>query len=158
MQHNLEWILDLDILYDASTFDTDPFEPQSNGMRTIFPFWFGTKGRDGRGFVELPYTLPQDFTLCILLREVNIDVWKRKLDWIAEHGGMALINTHPDYMCLNNRNPGLEEYPVRYYIDFLEYAARRYGGQYWHVLPKEMAAYWKKERTEESRRASVEIE
>jgi len=30
MHHNLEWIGELDIEYDASTFDTDPFEPQSN--------------------------------------------------------------------------------------------------------------------------------
>ena len=26
--------------YDASTFDTDPFEPQPDGVNTIFPFWF----------------------------------------------------------------------------------------------------------------------
>jgi hypothetical protein len=46
----------------------------------------------------LPYTLVQDFNLFKILREPNIDIWKRKLDWIAERGGMALINTHPDYM------------------------------------------------------------
>ncbi len=37
MHHDLEWIHDLDIEYDASTFDTDPFEPQPDGMGTIFP-------------------------------------------------------------------------------------------------------------------------
>src|SRR5512145_1891103 len=31
MYHNLEWIRDLDIEYDSSTFDTDPFEPQPEG-------------------------------------------------------------------------------------------------------------------------------
>jgi hypothetical protein len=28
---------DLNIEYDASTFDTDPFEPQPDGVGTIFP-------------------------------------------------------------------------------------------------------------------------
>ena len=39
MHHNLDWIHDLNINYDASTFDTDPFEPQPDGVNTIFPFW-----------------------------------------------------------------------------------------------------------------------
>ena len=39
MLHKLDWLHDLHILYDASTFDTDPFEPQPDGMETIFPFW-----------------------------------------------------------------------------------------------------------------------
>jgi hypothetical protein len=32
------------------------------------------------------------------MREKNIDIWKRKLDWIVENEGMALLITHPDYM------------------------------------------------------------
>ncbi|MBU0959834.1 MAG: hypothetical protein KKB31_07845, partial [Nanoarchaeota archaeon] len=39
MYHNLKWIGNLDIKYDSSTFDTDPFEPQPDGVSTIFPFW-----------------------------------------------------------------------------------------------------------------------
>src|SRR5438093_11418122 len=39
MLRNLDWLHDLDVQYDASTFDTDPFEPQPDGMDTIFPFW-----------------------------------------------------------------------------------------------------------------------
>ena len=39
--------------------------------------------------------------------------------------------------------PGLEEYPVKYYEEFLEHVKRRYEGQYWHVLPREMARYWR---------------
>src|SRR5262249_50640883 len=39
MLHNLDWLGDLNALYDASTFDTDPFEPQPDGVGTIFPFW-----------------------------------------------------------------------------------------------------------------------
>src|SRR5579862_2692392 len=51
MQHRLEWLHALDVDYDASTFDTDPFEPQPDGVCTIFPFW--VPGRDGKGYVEL---------------------------------------------------------------------------------------------------------
>src|SRR5882724_2081492 len=39
MLRELDWLHDLDIQYDASTFDTDPFEPQPEGHHTIFPFW-----------------------------------------------------------------------------------------------------------------------
>jgi hypothetical protein len=141
MHHNLEWIHDLDIEYDASTFDTDPFEPQPDGMGTIFPFWVSGNSNN-KGYVELPYTLPQDFTLFILMGEKSIDIWKQKLDWIIEHGGMALLNTHPDYMSFDETEQNPEEYPAEYYEEFLRYIKSRYEGQYWHVLPKEIARFW----------------
>jgi hypothetical protein len=94
MLHNLDWLHDLGVDYDASTFDTDPFEPQPDGCGTIFPCWVSSSC--GGGYVELPYTLPQDFTLFLLLNETSVDIWVQKLDWIAEHGGMALVNVHPD--------------------------------------------------------------
>jgi hypothetical protein len=39
MFHNLGWLRRLNVKYDASTFDVDPFEPQPGGIHTIFPFW-----------------------------------------------------------------------------------------------------------------------
>jgi len=145
MHHNLEWIHDLDIEYDASTFDTDPFEPQPDGMGTIFPIWINQNG-SSRGYVELPYTLPQDFTLFIILCEKNIDIWKKKLDWIVEQGGMALLISHPDYMNFDGVPAGAEEYPAHYYEQLLCYIKNRYEGQYWQPLPREMARFWS-ERT-----------
>ena len=123
MHHNLEWIHDLEIKYDSSTFDTDPFQPQPDGVETIFPFCV-SQSEKGIGYIELPYTLPQDFVLFVLLNEKNIDIWKTKLDWIAEKGGMALINTHPDYMNFDGATLAQEEYPAHYYRQFLEYAAQ----------------------------------
>jgi hypothetical protein len=32
------------------------------------------------------------------MKEKNIDIWKRKREWVAENGGMALVYTHLDYM------------------------------------------------------------
>jgi peptidoglycan/xylan/chitin deacetylase (PgdA/CDA1 family) len=110
MHHNLEWIHKLDIVYDLSTFDTDPFEPQSDGVGTIFPF-IVENDNNKTSYVELPYTLVQDFTLFILMAEKDIKVWKDKIDWIVEKGGMVLVNVHPDYVNFNNKNRA-EEFSV----------------------------------------------
>jgi len=142
MHFNLDWIHDLNIKYDASTFDTDPFEPQPDGVTTIFPFWVDGDSNQG-GYVELPYTIPQDFTLFVLWRERNINIWKQKLDWIADSGGMALLLTHPDYINFDAHKPNLEEYPVEYYIELLDYIKNKYERQYWHVLPKDIACFFK---------------
>ena len=174
MLRELDWLHELDIEYDASTFDTDPFEPEPEGHHTIFPFWVSVhtaqkseagsqksdsggnllsaegpirrserpiSGVTGRGYVELPYTLPQDSTLFLLLREETIDIWLRKLDWIAQHGGMALIDVHPDYLCFDGSMPGPREYPVTRYKSFLEHVSRQYHGAFWNVTPKKVAQF-----------------
>ena len=141
MYHNLEWLHDLEIEYDASTFDTDPFEPQPDALRTIFPMFIPNPGNGG-GYVELPYTLPQDFHLFVLMQETSIDIWKRKLNWLAENGGLALVNTHPDYMAFEKGNPACDEYPVERYTEFLEHIAKTYAGAYWPALPKQVARFW----------------
>lgn len=142
MLRNLDWIGDLNIEYDASTFDTDPFEPQPEGAGTIFPFLVANGA--GRQYVELPYTLAQDSTLFLTLGEKNIDIWKKKLDWLASRGGLALINTHPDYMDFSGTSQNARTYPAQFYREFLEYAASRYSGQYWSALPREVAT-WSRE-------------
>jgi len=142
MHHNLEWIGRLDIEYDLSTFDTDPFEPQPDGVGTIFPFW--VEGREGRpGYVEMPYTLAQDFTLFILMKEKSPAIWIDKLDWISKNGGMALVNVHTDYLNFENKNE-LEQFPVSFYSDFLKIIKENFEGKYWNVLPKEVTTYYKK--------------
>ena len=141
MHHNLEWIGELDIEYDLSTFDTDPFEPQPDGVGTIFPFW--VEGKDGRpGYIEMPYTLVQDFTLFILMKEKSPAIWIDKLAWISKNGGMTLVNIHPDYLNFENKRE-LEQFPVNYYSDFLKFVKKNYNGKYWNVLPKDIASYYK---------------
>ena len=143
MHHNLEWIEELNIKYDLSTFDTDPSQPQPDGVGTIFPFW--VNGKNGRpGYVEIPTTLDQDFTLFILMKEQTPRNWIDKLNWIAENGGLALLNVHPDYTNLNNENKE-EEFPIDLYLDFLKYVKEHFAGQYWNDIPQNVADYIKKQ-------------
>jgi hypothetical protein len=141
MHHNLDWLCDLNIEYDASTFDTDPFEPQPDGVCSIFPFL--VRGVSGHEFVELPYTLPQDSTILVVMAHRNVEIWKRKLRWIAESGGMALLNTHPDYMHFGRGRLLGDEYPVELYVEFLQHICDEYAGEYWHVLPRDISRFWR---------------
>lgn len=149
MYHNLRLVGTLDIEYDMSTFDTDPFEPQPDGIGTIFPFI--VEKENGEAFVELPYTLAQDFTLFILLGERNIKLWTTKLDWIVSNGGMALLNTHPDYIRFGSAKRRIDEYPIDRYGEFLRYCRDQYAGQYWNALPGQVAQYFLKCPTNKSR-------
>lgn len=158
MLRNLDWLHELAIEYDSSTFDTDPFELQSDGAGTIFPFWIPTRepapetsrarqpatDLPRRSYIELPYTLPQDSTLFLVLGQRSPDVWVRKLDWIARHGGMALVNVHPDYVQFEDDPASSRTFPVRYYVQFLEHLRRVHEGRYWNALPRQVAEYTKR--------------
>jgi peptidoglycan/xylan/chitin deacetylase (PgdA/CDA1 family) len=120
-----EWMQCLEIDYDLSFFDTDPYEPIPGGCMSIWPFILGR-------FVELPYTLVQDCTLGLVLEEDTPQLWLEKIDFIKQYYGMALLNAHPDYLIL----PKMWEI----YADFLT-AMKEIGG-YWHALPREVARWW----------------
>ncbi len=156
MLHRLEWLHDLEIEYDASTFDTDPIEPQPDAASTIFPFWVSRPGIAGQaasggtespaksrnGYIELPYTLPQDSTLFLFLGQEDISLWKKKVEWIAERGGMVLLNLHPDYVSHAGESRGIrKDYPVRLYQEFLQHLREKYSGGYWHGLPREVSRH-----------------
>jgi glycosyltransferase involved in cell wall biosynthesis len=151
MLRNLDWHQDLDVMYDASTFDTDPFEPQPEGAGTIFPYWVPTTahgsarpdraGSRHSGYLQLPYTLPQDSTLFLLFREPDAAIWEQKLAWIVQNGGMALMNTHPDYMNFGtDRNPRC--YPLGHYANFLRHVAEVYQDRLWRVVPRVVAKWY----------------
>lgn len=161
MLSELEWLHDLNILYDASTFDTDPFEPRPQGQRTIFPFWVHRPAQVGPGaaphqpgYVELPYTLPQDSTMFLLLREPTPAIWFRKLEWLVQNRGMALVNVHPDYVRLDDEPASARTFPKERYSDFLKHVSERYSGTYWHGLPKQLAR-WATDRLPAARQNRV---
>lgn len=121
-----EWMQALDIEYDLSFFDTDPFEPICGGTMSIWPFFIGH-------FVELPYTLVQDYTLTSVIGESSPRLWLEKVDFIKKYHGMALVNTHPDYL------KSKTTWDV--YEQFLNEMKKR--NCYWHALPGEVAMWWK---------------
>jgi len=93
------------------------------------------------GYVELPYTLPQDSTLFLVFQEPTPEIWLRKLDWVAAHGGMALVNVHPDYVCFDGETPSTRTYAAAHYRRLLEHVRRQYDGVFWQPLPREVARY-----------------
>ena len=84
VHRNLEWLQELNIEYDASCFDRDPYQAMPGGIGSIWPFVAGN-------FVELPYTLPQDHTLFIARSERDDRVWSQKLEFVVRNHGMALM-------------------------------------------------------------------
>jgi hypothetical protein len=123
---NPEWMQALEIEYDLSFFDTDPFEPMPGGTMSIWPFFLGH-------FVELPYTLVQDYSLTAVLGETSPHIWLKKVDYIEKHQGMALLNSHPDYLKEPNN--------LEIYSAFL--AAMKERNNYWHALPRDVARWWR---------------
>jgi hypothetical protein len=121
-----EWMQELEVEYDLSFFDTDPYEPIPGGTMCIWPFMMGR-------FVELPYTLAQDYTLTAVLGETTPRVWLQKIAFIKDYCGMALVNTHPDYL----KAPDVR----RVYVEFLQ--EMRTMDDYWHALPRDVARWWK---------------
>jgi peptidoglycan/xylan/chitin deacetylase (PgdA/CDA1 family) len=127
VHRNLEWLQKLDIDYDASCFDYDPFQPFPGGTGSIWPFIAGK-------FVELPYTLPQDHTLFYVLKQKDINIWINKINWLKKNNGMILVLTHPDYLITSHH--------LHMYKELLKYLKDLKG--VWFCLPKEMTDWWKK--------------
>lgn len=121
-----EWMQLLNIDYDLSFFDTDPFEPIPGGTMSIWPFLLGH-------FIELPYTLVQDYTLTRILRETSPRIWTEKINFIEAYHGMALLNSHPDFL--------EDKVAWNIYCEFLQNIKERDGA--WNALPKNVAAWWR---------------
>lgn len=121
-----EWMQELQIEYDLSFFDTDPYEPLPGGSMSIWPFFLGH-------FVELPSTLVQDHTLVTIMGERSPRLWLQKMDFIERYHGLALLNAHPDYL--------MDQATLDVYADFLQAMRERSG--YWHGLARDAARWWR---------------
>ncbi len=126
VHRNLKWLQKLNIEYDASCFDYDPFQPFPGGTGSIWPFIAGK-------FVELPYTLPQDHTMFYVLKQKDISIWMKKAEWVAKNRGVILTLTHPDYL--------IEKKHFEMYEDLLKYLKTLDSA--WHCLPREIAEWWR---------------
>ena len=126
VHRNLEWLQMLNIDYDASCFDYDPFQPFPGGTGSIWPFKAGK-------FIELPYTLPQDHVLFYTLKLKTSDIWIEKTKWLVKNHGVIVVLTHPDYLC--------EKDHLMYYEELLAFLKDL--KEAWCCLPSEIADFWK---------------
>jgi hypothetical protein len=117
----------LEFDYDSSYPDTDPFEPRSGGCCTWLPFF-------NKDMVELPMTLPQDHTLFVILRHPDERMWVDKARFLRDQGGMALLDTHPDYL--------IQDKIMQSYRHFLE--EFHHDDTAWKALPAEVSAWWRR--------------
>jgi peptidoglycan/xylan/chitin deacetylase (PgdA/CDA1 family) len=141
---NPDWMMNIPFEYDSSFPDTDPYEPQSGGCLSVFPFFIGH-------LVELPITLAQDHTLFDILEYKDISIWKQKIDWIEKMNGMANVIVHPDYIRPRKSRGRDKEvrYPIRYYEELLRYVKSK--GNYWHASPRDVARWWRRRDSSEIR-------
>lgn len=113
--------------YDTSYPDTDPYEPLAGGCCSWLPFFIDE-------LVELPLTLPQDHTLFVILRHRDETVWIEKAELLRERAGMALMDTHPDYL--------VNEEIRQAYGGFLQHFAQDPSA--WRALPHEVSGWWRR--------------
>ncbi|HTW41575.1 MAG TPA: hypothetical protein VMD79_04630 [Solirubrobacteraceae bacterium] len=113
--------------YDSSYPDTDPFEPQGGGCCTWLPFF-------NQEVVELPMTMPQDHTMFVILRHRDETAWIEKAEFLRSRDGMALLDTHPDYL--------LDARIMRAYGRLLERYAHEPSA--WKPLPHEVSDWWRR--------------
>jgi hypothetical protein len=113
--------------YDSSYPDTDPFEPQGGGCCTWLPFF-------NQRMVELPLTMAQDHTLFVILRRSDASTWIEKAELLRARGGLALIDTHPDY---------LVKAPIK---DAYRCLLERFADDdsAWRALPRDVSAWWRR--------------
>lgn len=127
VHRNLEWMQQLEFAHDASCFDIDPFQSMPGGVGGVWPFIVGK-------LVELPYTLPQDHTLMVTLRQPAFEAWVKKMNLLKRLAGMAMLITHPDYLSTAES--------LGQYQRFCEHAASQDDNP-WFCLPSEIAMWWR---------------
>jgi hypothetical protein len=132
-QRTWEWMPLLGFDYDSSYHDTAPYAPRPGGSCSLLPYFIGDPGRPG-DMVELPITLPMDHTLFQILRQPDAAVWLAKAAHVREHGGMALILTHPDYAHDPRVTDGYRRLLTEYRDD----------PTVWRALPREVADWWQR--------------
>ena len=125
---NHDWLAELPFEYDCSVPHSDPFEPQPGGSCSFWPYFLGP-------VVELPYTLPQDYTLFTLLRHKTTRLWLEQSERLIRQNGLIQCVTHSDDGYLGDPKQRA------HYREFLAAMAER--DDVWRALPHEVAAWWR---------------
>jgi peptidoglycan/xylan/chitin deacetylase (PgdA/CDA1 family) len=138
----LDWLGELPVDYDCTVPHSDPYEPQPGGCCTLWPFMLGR-------IVELPYTLPQDHTLFTLLRHRSASPWLEQAKAIEERFGLIQVLSHPDRGYLGDADKRA------LYVELLDALSGR--EQLWKALPCDVAAWWQRRESGQTRSAPEQL-
>ena len=132
LYRNLEWYDAFTLAYDMSVPNIGHLDPQPGGCCTAMPYFIGD-------MLEIPLTTVQDYMLFYMLGDYSIDLWKRQLEVIMEHNGLASFLVHPDYV-IEDRARGV-------YTDLLRHLASiRSSRKLWIVPPRDVNRWWRNRR------------
>jgi hypothetical protein len=82
-----------------------------------------------------------------VLGETTPKIWLEKIEFIEKYHGMALVNSHPDYLA--------KKINWDVYREFLNTLKNRKG--FWHALPREIARWWRNRAINRSLQAGDDI-
>jgi len=99
--------------------------------------------------VELPYTLPQDHTLLTLLRNRSASPWLEQARAIEERFGLIQVLSHPDRGYLGDADKRA------LYVELLDALSER--EQLWKALPRDVAAWWRRRESGQTRAAPEQL-
>ena len=109
MLRRLEWIEELNIKYDASTFDTDP--SNRNPMGLVKSSLLAPRHKRPPGFVGYLHSRARLHAFAHS-QGISIRIWKEK--WMdCRMRRMALVIVHPDLSRLRRRSTGRLNLPRR---------------------------------------------
>ena len=98
-------------------------EAVARGCRSLSKIWSSCRS-----------TMPQDHTLFEILRQPDERAWVQKASFLRAQGGLALLDTHPDYLA--------DQQIMAAYERFLERFA--HDDRAWRALPAEVSAWWRR--------------
>jgi peptidoglycan/xylan/chitin deacetylase (PgdA/CDA1 family) len=132
LYRNVDWYDAFTLAYDMSVPNIGHLDPQPGGCCTLLPYFIGS-------MLEIPLTTVQDYMLFYMLGDYSIGLWKRQLEAIMEHNGLASFLVHPDYI-IEDRARGV-------YTDLLGHLASiRSSRNVWIVPPREVNRWWRNRR------------
>ena len=78
--------------------------------------------------------MPQDHTLFVILGQPDEHAWVEKAEFLRSRGGMALFDTHPDYLADQRALTAYERFLARFTGD--DHA--------WKALPANVSNWWRR--------------
>lgn len=128
----LDNVLSERFLWSSSTIDTDlnSIIAPRRGVCSVFPFFKGP-------LLEVPLTIPLDDRLITMGIKGDrfIELVMKKVEWIAETGGLAFIGNHPEPHISGNAEM------LSVFEKIIDAFSRREDA--WLALPSDVASFWR---------------